>query len=154
MYIFVTSIAICNSVRYYVHMAKPTKVKGTRPQTTISISEARKRIFDIAEEVQTPGIHYTFTEKGRPKVVMMSAEEFESWQETLEVMQDFPDLKKDIEEAEQDLKSGRYKGYVLLEDLLRKEGFVLADKSSTEYGVPYTLETKRRKGSRKSSRKR
>jgi prevent-host-death family protein len=68
-------------------------------KNTLSISEARKKIFKIAEETQKPGNYYTFTENGRPKVVLMSAEEFESWQETLEVMRDFPNLKEDIKEA-------------------------------------------------------
>lgn len=73
-------------------------------KTTMSISEARKNIFQIADEVQKPNVHYTLTEKGRPKVVVMSAEEFESWQETLEVMKDFPDLKEDLRDAEEDLR--------------------------------------------------
>lgn len=41
-------------------------------------------------------MYYTLTDKGRPKAVVMSAEEFESWAETLEVMRDFPNLDKDI----------------------------------------------------------
>jgi len=94
-------------------------------KTTLSISEARKKIFKIAEKVQKPATHYTLTEKGRPKVVLMSAEEFESWQETLEVMRDFPKLEKDIKRAEKEYKRGRY---VTLEDVLSKEGFVFSKK--------------------------
>lgn len=45
--------------------------------TTIPISEARKNIFSIAEEVQNPNVHYTLTERGRPKIVILSAEKFE-----------------------------------------------------------------------------
>jgi len=45
---------------------------------TLSISEARKNIFDIAEEVQKPGVFYTLTEKGLPKAVVLSAEQFDS----------------------------------------------------------------------------
>ena len=94
-------------------------------KTTLPISEARKKIFKIAEKVQKPATHYTLTEKGRPKVVLMSAEEFESWQETLEVMRDFPKLGKDVEKAEKEYKKGRY---VTLEDVLSKEGFVFSKK--------------------------
>ena len=94
-------------------------------KTTLSISEARKKIFEIAKMVQKPSTHYTLTEKGRPKVVVMSAEEFESWQETLEVIKDFPNLEKDIKKAEIEYKKGRY---LRLEDVLAKEGFVLAGK--------------------------
>ena len=47
----------------------------------------------------------------------MSAEEFESWMETLEVLKDFPDLKKDLDDFKKDLKSKKYKSYKSLADL-------------------------------------
>lgn len=87
-------------------------------KTTISISEARKKIFDIANEVQKPNTFYTLTEKGRPKVVIMGAEEFESWMETLEVMRDFPNLRDDIRQAEEDYKRGET---ISLEDYFKNE---------------------------------
>lgn len=114
-------------------------------KTTLPISEARKNIFKIAEEVQKPNKHYTLTEKGRPKAVIMSAEEFESWQETLEVMKDFPDLDKDIEETESAIKSGEYKKWITLEEILKKEGFLIADKSAKKYGVSSKTKIKSRK---------
>jgi prevent-host-death family protein len=98
----------------------------------ISISEARKNIFDFAEKVQKPGVYYTFTENGRPKAVLMGAEEFESWQETLEVMRDFPELKKEIAIVEEEYRKG---DYITLDELLAKQGYVLADKSKKKYGV-------------------
>ncbi|PJA83895.1 MAG: hypothetical protein CO146_00300, partial [Candidatus Nealsonbacteria bacterium CG_4_9_14_3_um_filter_37_29] len=94
-------------------------------KTTLPISEARKKIFKIAEKVQKPATYYTLTEKGRPKVVVLSADEFESWQETLEVMRIFPKLGKDIERAEKEYKKG---DYLTLEKVLSKEGFVLSKK--------------------------
>lgn len=90
-------------------------------RTTISISEARKKIFEIANEVQSPNNIYTLTEKGVPKAVLMSADEFESWMETLEVIKDFPDLENDIKEFEKDLKTKKYKKYVSLEEVLKKQ---------------------------------
>ena len=95
-------------------------------KTTLPISEARKNIFKIAEEVQKPAVYYTLTEKGRPKAVVVSADEFESWQETLEVMHIFPKLEKDIEKAEREYKRGKS---LTLEDVLSKEGFILSRKS-------------------------
>jgi prevent-host-death family protein len=86
-------------------------------KTTLSITEARKKLFTLAENVQRPSLYYTLTEKGKAKAVLMSVEEFESWQETLEVMRDFPDLKKTIKEVEKDLKAGRYKVYTTLDEL-------------------------------------
>lgn len=104
-------------------------------KTTLPISQARSIIFDIAEQVQKPGAYYTLTEKGLPKAVIMSAEEFESWQETLEVMQEFPDLKNDIKEAQRDFKNGKYKTFTTLEQLLGKEGYIISDQAKTKYGV-------------------
>lgn len=86
-------------------------------KTTISISEARKRLFEVAEEVQAPQTVYTFTEKGKPKVVMMSAENFESWAETLEVMADFPHLRKDVQETRQAIKNGSYRTWSTFDEV-------------------------------------
>ncbi len=113
-------------------------------KTTLPISEARKKIFKIAERVQKPTTYYTLTEKGRPKVVVMSAEEFESWQETLEVMRALPNLEKDIKKAEREYRRG---SYLTLEDVLSKEGFILAKKSKNKY-VSRSSIKKRRKRSR------
>ena len=120
-------------------------------KTTLSISEARKRIFQIADAVQKPHLHYTLTENGRPKAVIMSAEEFESWQETLEVMQECPGLDKDIEEAEEDIRSGAYLNYPTLEEILAEEGFVLADKSKKKYAISHRSQAKRAKKSQKNA---
>ena len=94
-------------------------------KTTLPISEARKNIFKIAEKVQKPAVYYTLTEKGKPKIVVLSAEEFESWQETLEVMGVFPKLEKDIEKAKKEYKKGRC---LSLEEVLSREGCVLSKK--------------------------
>lgn len=94
-------------------------------QNIISITQARKDIFKIADKVQKENTYYTLTEHGKAKAVIMSAEEFDSWMETMEVMKIFPDLEKDIEKAEQDYKKGNY---VTLEEVLKKEGYVLSSK--------------------------
>ncbi len=117
--------------------------------TTISITEARKRLFQIAKEVQIPGRSYTLTEKGKPKAIIISFEEFDSLKETIEILTEFPDLKKDIEETEKAIKSGEYKNWTTLEDLLGREGFVFHDKSSRKYDISSIGKTKRSKTTRK-----
>ncbi|HLD60740.1 MAG TPA: type II toxin-antitoxin system Phd/YefM family antitoxin [Patescibacteria group bacterium] len=116
-------------------------------KTTLSVSEARKQIFDIVDAVQAPGTVYMLTEKGRPKAVVMSATEFESWAETLEVMKDFPDLKKDIAEAERDYASGAYTKYTTLNELLARQGLILQEKPAT-YAVRRSSKAKRGKRTR------
>lgn len=86
-------------------------------KTTISISEARVRLFEIAEEVQSPHTVFSFTEKGKPKVVMMSAENFESWAETLEIMSLFPHLRKDLKETQKAVDDKTYKKWAKFDDI-------------------------------------
>jgi len=117
-------------------------------KTTISITEARKRIFDIAEEVQKPGKAYTLTSGGKPKAVIMSAEEYESMIETIEVNRIFPDLDKDIAETEEAYRTGEYKKWTTLEDLEIDWGFAVAEKPKKKYDFYTTNKTKSKKKSR------
>ena len=111
-------------------------------KTTLPISKARQKIFEIAKAVQKPSVYYTLTEKGVPKAVIMSAEEFESWAETLEVAREFPDLKKDIKEMDRDIKSGAYKRYITLDEFVAK---------NSKYGVSVKAQAKGGKRIRKTS---
>lgn len=114
-------------------------------KTIISISEARKNIFKIADDIQKTGSHYILTENGRSKVVIISSQEFDSWVETLEVIKDFPGLEKDIKEADSDYKTGKYKNYPTLDEILAKEGYIFADKVSKKYDIPTKIKNKRKK---------
>lgn len=102
-----------SDVRYNVRISNSTTM---RAKSIISISEARKDIFKIAQEVQKPDTYYTLTENGRAKAVIMSAEEFESWQETIEIMAD-SQLMKEISEADKEFKQGKF---IELENLTNK----------------------------------
>ena len=98
-------------------------------KNVISITEARNNFFKIIDQIQKSGAYFTLTERGRSKAVVMSAEEFDSWQETVEIMSDSK-LMKEIKSADEDYKKGNY---VTMEEVLAKEGFVLADKSKNKY---------------------
>ena len=113
------------------------------PKHIISLTEARKRFFDIANEVQKPDTHYVLTEKGSPKVVIMSVEEFEGWQETIDVVLHNPDILTDIAQAEADLEAGRT---VPFEKVLTELGFAVADNGKVTY-----VSNKNRKKSAKRS---
>lgn len=123
-------------------------------KTTIPISEARKNIFKISEKIQKPGVYFTFTDKGKPKGVIMSAEEFESWTETMEVMQQFPNLDKDIAEADRAIKTGEYKNWATLDDLKKDWGFKITGKVKKENVISTLSETKSKKGASRHSGKR
>jgi len=117
-------------------------------KTTISISEARKRIFDIADEVQAPNKVYTLTADGRPKAVIMSAEEYESRMETMEVLREFPDLDKEVADTDKAVQTGAYKKWASLDDMIAKRAFVVAEKPNKRYVIHTKNQTKSRKKSR------
>ncbi len=96
----------------------------------LSLTEARKNIFQIIEDIEKNGAYYTLTERGRAKAVIMPAQDFESWQETLEVIKDFPDLEKTIKESDKDLKANKA---ITLDSILANAGYVLADKAKKKY---------------------
>ena len=114
-------------------------------KTTISISEARKRFFDIADEVQIPSRVYTLTSDGKPKAVIMSAEEYESMIETMEVNRIFPNLDKEIAETNEAIRTGEYKKWPTLDDLKRDWGFAIAEKPKKKYGILSANKTKSKK---------
>lgn len=96
--------------------------------TTLSITEARKQLFDIADKANKMSRHYILTEKGKPKVVIFSAEEYECWKETLDIIREFPDLKKEIKKIDKDIELGKHTQYPTLDEVLIEHGYVLADK--------------------------
>jgi|WetSurMetagenome_2_1015567.scaffolds.fasta_scaffold01525_9 prevent-host-death family protein len=114
----------------------------------IPLTEARKNIFKIVEDIEKEGSCYGFTERGRIKAVLMPADEFESWRETLAVMKEFPDLDKSIAEAKKDWQN---KNYVSLDHILAREGYVLADKPKAKY-ASNTFKSKGKKFSRRTKR--
>ena len=73
---------------------------------TIPATKARKNLFKIIQEANKPGAQITITVGGEPKVIMMSVEDFEGWQETLEIMSD-EKLMKGIKEGMAEIKAGK-----------------------------------------------
>lgn len=120
-------------------------------KNTLSITEARQKIFQINQKLKKRERYYTLTQNGKPSMVWMSVDEFDSWRETLEVMQEMPDLKKDIQEAERDYASGDYRRYTTLDEILKKEKLMLVqDKNNKKY-VHSKTKTKSRKRTKKTT---
>ncbi len=100
-------------------------------KTTLSATKARAKLFEIIEKVDETGIHYVLTINGVPKAVIMNAEEFESWQETLDIMSN-PKLVRGIEESKKELKQGKYHTFKEVFDMTPEEA--LSDKGKRKYG--------------------
>lgn len=134
----------------YVHnMDMKTKINDIGD--FISATKARNNFFALLDRVRRQPSPINITVKGIPKAVIMGKDEFESWRETLEVMAECPGLEKDIKEAKEALKTGEYKNWSTLEDLLAKEGFIVAEKPSQKYDVSTKAKAKRRKRPKKNS---
>jgi prevent-host-death family protein len=111
-------------------------------KNTISITDARKRLFDIVDEVVSPAVVYTLTERGTPKAVIMSATEYESWIETMEVLRDSPNILKSVKETRDAWKSGAWKKWPVFEGM--KDGrLIFNDKPKHVYTRPQAKRTKR-----------
>jgi prevent-host-death family protein len=104
-------------------------------KTTLSITEARKNIFDIAQEVQKPGTYYTLTENGKPKAVILSFEEFDSLMENLELLSD-TDAMERIKKAEQEFETGDYYSWDQIKNELgwkKAEPAMVMEKAKRKY---------------------
>ena len=83
------------SVRYNVRMNK-----------FMTATAARKNFYKVIDQAEHRGFAITITHEGIPKVVVMSFEEYEGWQETIEIMSD-PSLDADIQEGIREMKAGK-----------------------------------------------
>ena len=71
----------------------------------ITVTEARKNLYAVIDEAGQPGFAVAITHEGIPKVVVMSFEEYEGWQETMELMAD-PSFEKEMREGIRQMKAG------------------------------------------------
>ncbi|MDD5055741.1 MAG: type II toxin-antitoxin system Phd/YefM family antitoxin [Candidatus Peribacteraceae bacterium] len=78
----------------------------------ISAIQARKDFFKLITMAGKPGFTVTITLENHPPVVLMSQEEMEGWQETMEIMSD-PELMAAIRKSEKETET------ITLEELER-----------------------------------
>jgi len=67
---------------------------------------ARTNFYQLIEEAGEDMRQFTIVHRNSKPVIMMSVEEFEGWQETLEIISD-KRLVADIKQAEKELKAGK-----------------------------------------------
>lgn len=82
---------------------------------TLSVSEAKIKLSALVESVKSTDEEVVITKNGRPAAVLVSPDEFESWQETLTVKSD-AELMGEIKKGVTALKRKKAKLYSL-EDL-------------------------------------
>lgn len=81
---------------------------------TLSLSEAKAKLSGLVDEVSRRDEEVVITKNGRPAAVLVSADEYESWQETLAVRSD-AGLMRDIKRGLTALKARKAKLYTLQE---------------------------------------
>jgi antitoxin YefM len=83
---------------------------------TLPISQAREELTSLVDKAKRKLDEFVITVNGTPAAVLMSAAEFDSWKETLEIMSD-PQLMKAIEEGEKEIDEGKGIGW----DIAKKQ---------------------------------
>lgn len=74
---------------------------------TIPITDARKDLPTLVNNASKKLDEYIITVNGSPAAVLLSASEYESWKETIDILGDRT-LVEAIKEGEEDLKLGKY----------------------------------------------
>ena len=70
---------------------------------TLSLSEAKMKLSELIEKVQSTDAEFIITKNGRPAAVLVSPDEFEGWKETIAIKAD-SDLMTEIKKGISALK--------------------------------------------------
>ena len=80
---------------------------------TLSLSEAKMKLSELIEKVQSTDAEVVITKNGRPAAVLVSPDEFEGWRETIAIKAD-DDMMREIKKGITALKK-KSKVYTLEE---------------------------------------
>jgi prevent-host-death family protein len=70
---------------------------------TMPLSEVKTKLSELLDAVEQRDDVVTITRNGRPVAMIVSKDEYESWQETVEIMRD-PKFMKEIRKGIRSLK--------------------------------------------------
>jgi len=77
---------------------------------TLTLSEAKARLSELVATVEQTEEELVITRNGRPAAVLISAEEFESWQETRDIQRNSA-LMQEIKQGLSQLEKGQSFSY-------------------------------------------
>ena len=83
---------------------------------TLPITQAREELASLVNKAKRKLDEFIITVNGVPAAVLMSAVEFDSWKETLDIMSD-TQLMKAIEEGEKEIDDGKGRDW----DIVKKQ---------------------------------
>ena len=87
--------------------------------TTLTVTEAKTHFLRLIRDSDKRLKRFLITKNGKPAVVVMNAEEFAGWLETLEIMSDKKALKE-IRKARRELEQGQVKSFSEVVDRVQK----------------------------------
>jgi antitoxin YefM len=76
------------------------------PAEHVPLAEAKNRLSEVVDRLEREHGRVVITKHGRPTVVMLSLEDLESLEETLDVLSN-PELVREIHEAQDEVAAGR-----------------------------------------------
>ena len=76
----------------------------------IPLTEVRATLSELLDQIEDGGEHVVITRKGRPVALMLSPDEWESVELTLETLGD-AELLDQLERGERDVEAGRLVGW-------------------------------------------
>ena len=83
----------------------------------ISLKEARQKFSALVDQADRLSKRFVVTKNGTPRAVLMSAEEFESWLETLEITSN----PQTVKALDQGLKEAKAKKLSAFKDVFGEE---------------------------------
>ncbi|XKK40835.1 type II toxin-antitoxin system Phd/YefM family antitoxin [Nocardiopsis sp. ARC36] len=92
---------------------------STDAMTTMPLAEARNHRSKIVDEVGRTHDAVTITRNGRPSVVVISVDDYESMTETFALL-DSPEEQRRLKEAEESLETGDVTTAEEMADLMRE----------------------------------
>ena len=81
---------------------------------TLPLAEAKTKLSALIDEIRDRDEEVTITRNGRPVAVLVSADEFDSWRETISIRADAA-LTEEIRQGLAALKEGNARLYTLEE---------------------------------------
>ncbi len=85
--------------------------------STLPANEARTNFYKLLDEVGDNLRRFIITHRGRPRAIVMPIEELESWQETLDVISENPNIMEDLAKAKKEIKEGKV---ITLDNLIKR----------------------------------
>ena len=86
---------------------------------TITLKELRPDLPKVVEEIDKKWERYVITKHGKPSIVMLSIEDYESLMETLDILAD-PKAVKSLKHGEEDLRKGKTRSWQEIKASLEK----------------------------------